>query len=318
MENIKQDPAGSHAVRTVGRSPAAEAFIAVLLGLLAGLLGLAPWLLTGAQLPLQNLWGTAVLPRDMPLALLPLSQYESTTILALLMVGGSLAGLAVRIWRPARRGVAVACAAGGVLLVQVAATAQAFTVLGDGLAPGSLASLYYAGLLAGTVAAITAAVVALLMLAAPSRVVAALGMGLMAVPATSWLKATAAYVAGPFNVPLPLTMAWQWLPALLVGLALAWCGVKPRIRILVWVANLALLWLVPAVFTTVQSVLGTRVLAGNVPEMLAMGRQVFAAALGPGGGAGPTMLLALGIGLAGVLVRRRPGSRKPTDTAVQG
>ena len=42
-----------------------------LIGVLAGLLGLAPWLVSGAQLPLQNLWAKEVLPAQMPVSLLP-------------------------------------------------------------------------------------------------------------------------------------------------------------------------------------------------------------------------------------------------------
>jgi hypothetical protein len=308
VNDIKQDKQGTSRVRTPGRSAAAEAGIAASLGVLAGLFGFAPWLMTGAQLPLQNLWATAVLPEDMPVALLPLSQYQSTTILALLTVGGALAGLSIRLQRPAHRGPAVGGATMGLLVVQVAATVQAFIVLGDGLGRGTLASVYFAGLLAGTVAAMAASVGALLMIAAKSRAVTALGTGLMAVPAASWLAATAGYAAGPGGVPVPITMAWRWLPAILVGLALAWCGLKPASRLWIWAANLALLWIVPAVFTAINSVLGTRVLAGNMPEMLAMGGDVLGAALGPAGGAGPLVLVALAIGLGGAglqQVRRR-------------
>ncbi|MCO4255463.1 hypothetical protein [Pseudarthrobacter cellobiosi] len=103
--------------------------LALLIGLLAGLLGLAPWLVTGAQLPLQNLWGAEVLPQQMPLSLLPLSQYGLTTLVALMTVGGAAAGLAVRRWPPARRRLIVWCAAGGVLAVQATVTVQAFSVL---------------------------------------------------------------------------------------------------------------------------------------------------------------------------------------------
>jgi hypothetical protein len=304
VNDIKQDTQGASRVRTPSRSAAAEAGIAALLGVLAGLFGLAPWLMTGAQLPLQNLWATTVLPADMPVALLPLSQYQSTNILALLTVGGALAGLSIRLLRPAHRGPAVGGAAVGLLLVQVSATVQAFTVLGDGLNRGSLASAYFAGLLAGTVAAMAASVGALLMIAAKSRAVTALGIGLIAVPAASWLAATAAYTAGPGGVPVPVAMAWHWLPAILVGLALAWCGLKPAARLWIWAANLALLWLIPAVFTAINSVLGTRVLAGNIHEMLTMGRNVLGAALGPAGGAGPLVLVALAIGLGGVGIQQ--------------
>ncbi|MBT2533692.1 hypothetical protein J7E83_16480 [Arthrobacter sp. ISL-48] len=126
-----------------------DIMMALLVGLLAGLLGLAPWLITGARLPVQNLWGSDVSPGQMPLALLPLSQYEATTLVALMMTGAATAGLAVRRWFPARRHLATWCAATGLLAVQVAATIQAFTVVSNGLAAGPMSGLYVAGLLSG-------------------------------------------------------------------------------------------------------------------------------------------------------------------------
>jgi hypothetical protein len=87
--------------------------------------------MTGAQLPVQNAWGAEVMPDRMPV-LLPLSQYELTTIVALLTAGGAAAGLTVHIAFPARRRLATWCAAAGVLAVQVAAVVQSFTVLHGG------------------------------------------------------------------------------------------------------------------------------------------------------------------------------------------
>jgi hypothetical protein len=103
-----------------------------LIGVLAGLLGLAPWLVTGAQLQLQNLWATEVLPAQMPASLLPLSQYELTTLVALITVGGAVAGFTVRLCRPERRRAATWSAAAGVLAVQGAATIQAFSIVRAG------------------------------------------------------------------------------------------------------------------------------------------------------------------------------------------
>ncbi|MDD1476062.1 hypothetical protein [Arthrobacter sp. H16F315] len=284
---------------TAGRDTAA----ALLIGLLAGILGLAPWLITGARLPLQNLWGSQLLPGQMPLALLPLSQYEATTLVSLMTTGAAAAGLAVRRWSPARRRLVTWCAAGGVLLVQATAAIQAFNVVGEGLAPGALSRLYLAGLLAGVLAAIAAGLVLLLLLAARSPALVALGVGLAAVPFVSWVASAAAEVAGVGNAPVWLTLLWRWFPAVLVGVALAWCGLRPAVRAVVWAVDLGLLWVVPAGFTAVSSVLGTRVLGGDLQEMSAMGKQVFAAALGPAGGAGPKVLLALAIALLGAFGR---------------
>jgi hypothetical protein len=154
-------------------------------------------------------------------------------------------------------------------------------------------------------AAIAAGLVSLLLLAARSTALAALDVGLVAVPLVSWLAAGVSAVAGVGNAPVVLIMLWRWLPAVLVGAALAWCGLRPRIRALVWLVDLGLLWVVPAIFSAVRSMLGTRVLAGDLPEMAALGIKVFTSALGPAGGAGPTILLALAIAVIGTVVREQ-------------
>ncbi|AFR30479.1 putative integral membrane protein [Arthrobacter sp. Rue61a] len=274
-----------------------------MIGILAAALGLVPWWISGARLPLQNLWATQVMPGQMPLALLPLSQYEVLTIVALLTTGGAAAGFAIRVWSPVRRRLVTWCAIVGLLLVQVAATVQSFELLGQGLMRGTLAQYYRAGLMAGVICSILAAVVALLLIASKSTVATTIGGGLMAVPFTSWAVEWVVGVVGHTNVPIAVPSIAHWLPAIVVGCALAWCGVRPLGRLAVWVLNLAFLWVIPAVFTAVQSVLGTRVIAGDIPEMVLMGREVLTAALGPDGGAVPTVLLALALGLAGVGIR---------------
>lgn len=292
-------------------TPGRDALRGWLIGLFAGVLGLAPWWITGATLPLQNLWATQVLPAQMPPALLPLSQYEATTILALLTVGGGVAGLAVRIWSPVRRRLVTWCAASGVLVVHFTATIQSFTVLKEGLLPGSLSGLYFGGLLAGVIGCVLAALLALLLIASPSTVTATIGFGLMAIPVTSWAVVWVVNGVGFLNVPTAVPTVARWVPAVLVGCALAWCGLRHARHVVAWVLNLVFLWLLPALFTSVQSVLGTRVLAGDIPEMLAMGRDVFGQALGPDGAALPTLLLALGIGLVGVGVQAVVARRSP-------
>ncbi|WP_346957981.1 hypothetical protein [uncultured Arthrobacter sp.] len=299
-----------------GHGPARDAVRGGLIGILAGLLGLGPWLITGAQLPLQNLWASEAAPNQMPLSLLPLSQYELTTIVALLTVGGAAAGLAVRLWSPARRRLASWCAAAGVLGVQFTATVQSFTVLDGGLAGGTMGRLYFAGLLAGVVLSLAAALVALLLVSSRSRALVALGVGLVAVSFASWPVEWVAGVVGPLNIPAAVPTAARWIPAILVGCALAWCGLRPARHAVVWLVDLVLLWVVPALFISVNYVLGTRVAAGDLQEMLLMSRQILAATLGPAGGALPTVLLALAVALAGlgarsVAVRRR--TAVPTD-----
>nr|WP_245326001.1 hypothetical protein [Paeniglutamicibacter terrestris] len=258
---------------------------------------------TGLRLPLQNLWNTEVLPAQMPLSLLPLSQYELTTLVALLTVGGASAGLAIRIWAPERRKLALICTAAGVLVVQLSATVQSFMVLKAGLDGGTRSDLYFAGLLAGVSISIIAAMVALILIASTSRAMTTLGVGLMATPLTSWVSEALVNLLGAASLPATVLMLLRWLPAVLVGAGLAWCGLRSVKFVVVWLVNLVLLWVIPALFITVNYVLGSRVLLSDPQEITSATQQILAAALGPNGGAGPLLILALTIGLAGIGVR---------------
>jgi uncharacterized membrane protein len=71
----------------------------------------------------------------------------------------------------------------------------------------------------------------------------------------------------------------RWLPAVIVGLALGFCGVRPARRIAVWLVVLAALWVTPALLTALQYGLGMRVLNGDVKEMASAASQVFPLAL---------------------------------------
>lgn len=87
-------------------------------------------------------------------------------------------------------------------------------------------------------------------------------------------------------------------------MALAWCGLRPARRAFVWLVNLAALWVVPALFISVNYVLGTRLPERDPQEMALRIRQILSATgIGPDGGAEPTVLPALAIGLAGAAVQ---------------
>ena len=110
-------------------TPVATAVAAV-----SALIGLAPWLASGARLPVQNLWAKATAPDDMPLALLPISQYATTTIVALLLTGAALGGLTVRVLRKGMDGARGPLIGGAVGLsaVQLLAIGQSFWVVAEG------------------------------------------------------------------------------------------------------------------------------------------------------------------------------------------
>lgn len=297
-----------------GWQPALLPVLAALgIGVFAGLIGLAPWIGTGMVLPLQNLWAEQTMPEDMPVSLLPLSQYMVIRLVGLLVTGGLVAALFLRRWAPARRWLAAGCVAAGLLLVQVTATVQSFRVLNRGLigstdevydvrSAGSMSALYFGGLLAGTIAAIAAALVVFLAVRSQRKAVAVLGIGLAAVPAGEWLFAWGEVFWESFDVPTIMAQLGHWLPAVLVGLGLAWCPPDRMGRAAVWVANLALLWTVPVLFDAVAGALGTRVFHGDVAQMQEYAGTSFSSALGAPEAAG-TVVLAAALGVAGVLLR---------------
>ncbi|RIJ52169.1 hypothetical protein DZG03_17010, partial [Clavibacter phaseoli] len=77
------------------------ALVALAVGVAAAVLGLLPWIIAGARLPLQAMWAEEVAsPADMPVALLPIHPYTASLLAAVIVVGGGAAGLAARILRP--------------------------------------------------------------------------------------------------------------------------------------------------------------------------------------------------------------------------
>ncbi|MFD5213958.1 hypothetical protein [Microbacterium sp. NPDC058345] len=284
-----------------------------------GILGLLPWVVGGARLPLQNLWVATTMPEDMPLAVLPLSQYHATTLFSLVLLGGAFAGLAVRF---ARRGRALSAwpAGMGVAVVHIVAAIQSFSVLADGLGLGGgaddRAQLYVVGMLGGTLAAMLLAQLALWMTSRPTVDVASLGVALAAVPFASWFSRWVVAFTGEVMPPAFLPFAAHWLPSVVVGAALVWCGVRPTGRLVVWAVSLLALWIVPALFTAIQYGLGMRVLQGDVAEMAAAAADVFPLALRE---IWMPPVVALVIAVAGTVVRVvvERGEEKPEEVRVE-
>lgn len=265
------------------------------LGALSALVGIAPWLATGARLPLQNLWRRETLPDAMPVALLPVSQYDSTRILVLLLVGGVLAGLAARLLRR-RLPTTDWATAVGILAVQGLATIQAFAVVADGLGIAAhdadpRARLYFGGMLGGTIVSIALAQALFWLISRRSVAPAALGLALAAVPVATWLLVTVLFVMGPAGPPLVVGELSRWLPAVIVGAALGWCGVVPLRRLGVWAIGLLVLLVTPAVLTASSYALGMRVLDGDLREMADAAVRIFPQALVVG--VAPTVLALL-------------------------
>lgn len=233
----------------------------------------------GGRLPLQNLWHEQTMPGDMPFSLLPLSQYDALSIFVMLLLGGVVAGLVVRMLRARAWPAAL-----GVLLVHVIATVQSFAVLagGLGLADGSAGSremLYFGGMLGGVLAGMLLAQLGCWMASRPAVPLPALAAALSAVPVRSWIGFMIASFNPITGYPPEVGMVLRWVPAVIVAAALIWCGVRPLSRLVVWAAGLFALWMLPAVFTALSSALGMRVLDGDLREMAEVAGQIFPMAL---------------------------------------
>lgn len=280
------------------------------LGAAAAVIGLLPWLVTGGALPLQNLGVTP----DQPLVLLPVSQYYLTSIVALLVVGAALAGLAARILgrrRPRFGGLLLIV---GVLTVQIVAACQSLLTTRPLLERSSRADVYL--FLVGAVIAVsvlTGALVLCLIAFAPVPG-ATIGLSLVALVTASWVGVALRDILtfGPDPATTVALFVFRWLPAVLIGCAIAWCGFGTVGRVAAVVVSLAALWIGPAFFTAVSAAAGTRVLAPYPGEMAAYGVEVFRAAFTNPEIVLPPIVLAAIIGVLGALLvpvlrRRRPG-----------
>lgn len=283
-------------------SPAGSRLLSLAIGIGGGILGLLPWLVGGGKLPLQNLWATTTMPDAMPFVLLPLSQYSAMLLFALVLIGGVFAGIAVHAVAR-RRAVAAWPAALGVLLVQLIAAVQGFAVLGGGLGIGggdSRTIVYFAGMLGGTIAAVLMAQLGFWMTSRRTVGIAAFGVALAAVPFGTWFTRWFLAFTGEALAPVFLSDVGRWLPAVVVGGALIWCGVRPLWRLAVWALSLLALWVLPALFGALQYGLGMRVLNGDLPEMARASMQVFPLMLEVGW---LPVVVALALAVVGTVVR---------------
>ncbi len=104
--------------------------------MLAAIIGLLPWMVTGMRLPIQNLWALDVPPEGMPITLLPFSQYTITLIVAVLVTGSAIAGGLLRLTGAQHPRFAFVATPVGVLIVQVVAIVQTVSIVAGGLAEG--------------------------------------------------------------------------------------------------------------------------------------------------------------------------------------
>ncbi|MFL4475830.1 hypothetical protein ACIPVK_17685 [Paeniglutamicibacter sp. MACA_103] len=285
-------------------------------GLVTLAFGLLPWMLTGMRLPLQNLWAADSLPGDMPRALLPFSQYDLSLILSMVILGTGLAGLAVRAVPAAARPRAAAYAATGALGASALAAIQSGTVVRNGLQDTLQAAIYFYAVLAVIVVAALIGLLALLLLALGKPPAASIGATAVALALAIWLRTL---VVLPGNEPPLAAMqsllgAARWLPLVLVGLAMAWCGIGTIRQGLAWLASLLLLWVVPAVLDGLATAAGSRALAGNLGEMAVAGARAMLRSLGPTGGSLGEVTVALVVAIGGVFALRAVAAGKSASS----
>ncbi|MGO2112664.1 MAG: hypothetical protein ACTH31_13745 [Pseudoclavibacter sp.] len=290
------------------------------IGIVGAVLGLHPWLLAGARMPLQNLQVAPEIRDVQPMVLLPISQYQATVIVALLVTGGLIAALAIR---PLSRSGRVPAWAGsaGLGVTQAIAIAQSVTISGIDIGvvggePRLWAIGYLVGMLAGMLIAAAAAQLVYWFATRPNPATSAASICLAAVPAAAWVATLTRLPLGEDDVMLRVNDGGGWVSVLIVVLALAWCGRRPGWRALAWIAALALL-VTPPLFHSVATALGTRAYFRNPLEMLDLVVVSFARALPMAAlFAVAAVIVAAGIVLVREHIARRRTRRTRPPTAV--
>ena len=243
-------------------------------GLVAGIAGLLPWLLTGMTVPPQNLWATDASHADLPAALLPLSQYRLGSVVVLFMTGGAIAGLIARSAQRRWSASGFWSLAFGVVLVQLFAIVQSSVVVGMGLRMGMASFAYLASaVLVGILAAVGGFVVFALIASAP-RGGALLGVAIAAVPAAAWVAAFPAFLSGARSNDV-VVLIDVWGPAVIVGVAIAVCGLGSFGRVIAALLALAIVWALPAVNAGVHAIVAPHALAQTRTELVSHGIRVF-------------------------------------------
>ena len=212
---------------------------ATLVGVVAVVIGLLPWLVTGARLPLQNLWATQTLPEDMPLVLLPLSQYFVTVVIGLLVVGSGAAALGSRLLGTSRHRTALV-----LVVCHLAVVAQSFVTLARGHDLTSSVSLVYVAAVAGLCCCgLLLSLVTFWTASGPGVNTRSIGLTLVALALAPWLTQ---WGTALFGVLTPGWLCWvvAGIPVLLVGVIVGTGGRVRHCRV-AWVVAVVLVALGP-------------------------------------------------------------------------
>ncbi len=252
-------------------------WVFALIGIGGAALGLLPWLLGGARVPMQNLW--TQVPDDIPIALLPFHPYASSHLLALLIIGAAVAGVAGRAVGTGRvRGAAPVLVA-AVALSQLTAVLQSALATRSTLPDRTESDIWVAAIAGGALAAVAAGILVAALIARAPRAGALIGLTLGAIPASSWVSSLfAPYGALAIETPQVLALT-PWVTPILVGAAIAWTGLHTPGRIVAAVAALLLLWIVPAAITGMWNAVSGRAMWRDVPGMIEHAHRIFFSAL---------------------------------------
>ncbi len=276
-------------------------------GVASAIVGLMPWMITGMRLPLQNLWAIDTLPSQMPISLLPFSQYYLSLIVALIVIGSAIAGIVGRAVTARNPRTALVALLGGVLLVQVTALAQSAITVVNGMSERGAAILYVVAVVVGINAAIVLGVGILILIVHAARPGALIGLSIAAVAFGSWLSGLVFLVGSVVSSSQfadVMSTVIRFAPAVLIGAAIAWCGVSSAGRVVAAVSALVVLWIGPVLVTAVSAAAGSRVLARYPAEMLDYAVGVFRAAATMPELWGPPLAVAVGVAVVGLAIRR--------------
>jgi hypothetical protein len=253
----------------------------------------------------------------MPVVLLPFSQYAIILIIAILVTGAGVAGI---VTRSLRRRMPRAGAAGvfiGLVALQVIAVVQTTIVVRAGLQDRAESDLYLAALVGVCVLSILTGTLTFFLIAASPPAGGLVGLGIVALAFGPWLSGLLVPSGSiPADAMITIVGYVRWVPAVLVGAAIAWAGVGTIGRILAALFDLALVWFVPALTTGIFYASGSRVLAHDPVEMVDAGVDVFFMALTTPELALPPVGVAVSVAAIGLVARRllenRPRRREPT------
>jgi hypothetical protein len=277
-DTTEMDPVREGRIASRTGEPRAGAWaMALPVGIVAAMVGLLPWWLSGARLPLQDLWESAVRAAAMPITLLPFSQYFVVLIFALLIVGAAAAGIGGRALRVDGWGVLLLVA--GVLLVQISATTQTALVVREGLQARLESTLYVSGLTAGTGLSILIGIIVTVLIARAPRAGALIGLTIGAIGMASWTSALIDPTRIGDGPQTALLVIVPWIAPVLTGIAIAWSGIDTAGRVLSALFALVLVWVAPAVTTAIVSALGSRALLRSGGDVVDYGIEVFQLAL---------------------------------------